>query len=968
MPVRLQFRRGTASQWTSANPTLAQGELGLETDTSQFKIGDGTTPWNSLEYGGLLGPTGTQGLTGPTGITGPTGAQGNQGLQGSQGVQGTAGPTGPQGIQGSQGNQGIQGTAGATGPQGVQGLQGLQGSTGSTGATGVAGMTGPTGFNGTTGTTGPTGEQGPQGIQGSQGIQGTAGPTGAQGIQGTQGNQGIQGTAGATGPQGVQGLQGIDGATGSTGPTGVEGPQGVQGSQGIQGTAGPTGPQGIQGSQGNQGVEGTAGPTGPQGVQGLQGLDGPTGSTGPTGFNGTTGMTGPTGMTGSTGPTGPTGATGPVGGLAASTYISTGTLASDMGTSGSDQNIPFTSSYDPNSWIKNSGTSSMTFQPSIAGYYYVTLGGQFSAATTNNNIQIQTSGGVQLLFSMAPDNAPATESSKLLYFNGTTDAVKFTAFATSPAYLLSAVSTFFSAQLVTYGPGFTGPTGVTGSAGTTGPTGSAGPTGAASTVTGPTGPAGSGGGSALASDSMMVVALNGTNASSNLLYSYDGTTWTNATTTLGGSNGGAAYNGQYWVLASSAGTARSTDGVNWSNTATGTAFRGPPAWNGYRWVVGGPSGTIYYSTDGITWTSASNPFSSSGNVSVAWGGDKFIAGIDDFGPSDRLAYSYDGITWVGLGTPFSPSTRRMWGGIVYGNGVWVIGVDEAVIRSSDGGFTWTSHSAAVTSAPIVDVAWNGNLFMLVNTLQPNILATSSNGSNWTAQSASSIGVSSATEQRMSVAWNGTAWYLSVTSGTNTALFRSATGTGSWSNVVTTGTLAAGGSPWKVRPRYVFPFTPDPRVTGLNRQIQFNLSNGLGSTRTFVYDASSTRLGVGTSDPSGSLDVVGSITNPIYLRAPTYSRVAVQNITSGTNTVTVALSNSGLNYNLSNSAFSNITLPASTTSTTDGGVFWSFRNNTATTLSVALTNNANLTTPYFLPAGNSVTISVSATSNNTYILL
>lgn len=43
-------RRGTASQWTSANTVLAAGEFGVETDTGQFKIGDGTTAWNSLPY------------------------------------------------------------------------------------------------------------------------------------------------------------------------------------------------------------------------------------------------------------------------------------------------------------------------------------------------------------------------------------------------------------------------------------------------------------------------------------------------------------------------------------------------------------------------------------------------------------------------------------------------------------------------------------------------------------------------------------------------------------------------------------------------------------------------------------------------------------------------------------------------------------------------------------------------------
>ena len=46
--TQIQFRRGTASQWSSTNPVLAAGELGYETDTGNFKIGDGTTAWNSL--------------------------------------------------------------------------------------------------------------------------------------------------------------------------------------------------------------------------------------------------------------------------------------------------------------------------------------------------------------------------------------------------------------------------------------------------------------------------------------------------------------------------------------------------------------------------------------------------------------------------------------------------------------------------------------------------------------------------------------------------------------------------------------------------------------------------------------------------------------------------------------------------------------------------------------------------------
>jgi hypothetical protein len=48
--VRIQVRRGTASEWTSANPTLAAGELGVETDTRKIKVGSGSTAWTSLSY------------------------------------------------------------------------------------------------------------------------------------------------------------------------------------------------------------------------------------------------------------------------------------------------------------------------------------------------------------------------------------------------------------------------------------------------------------------------------------------------------------------------------------------------------------------------------------------------------------------------------------------------------------------------------------------------------------------------------------------------------------------------------------------------------------------------------------------------------------------------------------------------------------------------------------------------------
>jgi hypothetical protein len=64
----IQIRRGTASQWTSTNPTLASGEFGYETDTGKIKIGDGSTAWNSEPYigAGDVTLTGTETLTNKT--------------------------------------------------------------------------------------------------------------------------------------------------------------------------------------------------------------------------------------------------------------------------------------------------------------------------------------------------------------------------------------------------------------------------------------------------------------------------------------------------------------------------------------------------------------------------------------------------------------------------------------------------------------------------------------------------------------------------------------------------------------------------------------------------------------------------------------------------------------------------------------------------------------------------------------
>ena len=47
---RIQMRNDTLTNWRTENPILLKGEMGMETDTGNCKVGDGLTTWNSLPY------------------------------------------------------------------------------------------------------------------------------------------------------------------------------------------------------------------------------------------------------------------------------------------------------------------------------------------------------------------------------------------------------------------------------------------------------------------------------------------------------------------------------------------------------------------------------------------------------------------------------------------------------------------------------------------------------------------------------------------------------------------------------------------------------------------------------------------------------------------------------------------------------------------------------------------------------
>lgn len=128
IPIRVQHKRMSASDWASSTLVLLDGELGVESDTGMVKVGNGRDRFSALQY--LTGPKGDRGETGPRGADGVMrfealtneqreSLRGPRGLTGERGPQGNVGPAGP------EGQRGPQGLPGPTGPQGPRGADGV---------------------------------------------------------------------------------------------------------------------------------------------------------------------------------------------------------------------------------------------------------------------------------------------------------------------------------------------------------------------------------------------------------------------------------------------------------------------------------------------------------------------------------------------------------------------------------------------------------------------------------------------------------------------------------------------------------------------------------------------------------------------------------------------------------------------------------------------------------------------------
>jgi hypothetical protein len=189
------------------------------------------------------------------------------------------------------------------------------------------------------------------------------------------------------------------------------------------------------------------------GGSGTAGTSGVSGSSGTTGVSGTNGISGSSGTSGATGTAGTSGSSGTS--SSPSTKVVLAALATNQTiTAGSDTTVNYTSTADPNSWFNN---STHVFQPNIAGYYNISfsvLWNNVAGGTGQINTQLNKNNGTQVFIEQSQINTvnPQTHTaSTIIYFNGSTDNLKVTAYTSSTTTsqdINSGSGTLFTASLI----------------------------------------------------------------------------------------------------------------------------------------------------------------------------------------------------------------------------------------------------------------------------------------------------------------------------------------------------------------------------------------------------------------------------------------------------------------------------------------------------------------------------------------
>jgi hypothetical protein len=201
------------------------------------------------------------------------------------------------------------------------------------------------------------------------------------------------------------------------------------------------------------------------------------------------------------------------------------------------------------------------------------------------------------------------------------------------------------------------------------------------------------------------------------------------------------YNGQLYIAVGQRAGVNTTnwstslDGKLWTNNSPqyiiGSTFTiNSIGWNGTVWVAGGfnsqssTAPSIAYSYDGNTWLAATQTALTNISVNrIAWNGSMWLA-VGNSSTSTTILYSYNGINWTALTTLDSGLT----GGFVPNDVVWngkfwcmigesVVNNPNSVIATSTNGLNWTYNQdpsislTALHYATTLKIAWNGNYFL-----------------------------------------------------------------------------------------------------------------------------------------------------------------------------------------------------------------------------------------------------------------